>query len=106
MAKARLAKKSQKMVVQEIYRRKDALENKLFQMKYTKLLRAISSSNRMLNAGSGTFAGKVSSIYEENPSDPKTEIPANKFMFENIIKDAFEIQDSSESGEEEKGFLS
>lgn len=59
-------------------------------MKYSKLLRAISDSNRVLTTAGG-FAAKVSSIYEENPSDPKTDIPANKFMFENIIKDAYEI---------------
>ena len=43
----------------------------------------------------------MSSIYEENPSDPKIEIPANKFMFENIIRDVYDIEDSSE---EEEGF--
>ena len=90
MAKAKLAKKSNQVVIQQIYRRKDALENKLFQMKYSKLLRAISDSNRVLTV-SGGFAQKISSIYEENPSDPKTDIPANRFMFENIIKDAYDI---------------
>ena len=87
-------------------RRKDALESKLFQMKYSKLLRAISDSTRMASSTRGGFAEKISSIYEENPSDPKTEIPANKFMFENIIKDAFDVHDSSDEEEDKKDFMS
>ena len=74
-------------------------------MKYSKLLHAISDSNRVLTTGGGCFNGKISSIYEENPTDPKTDIPANKFMFENIIKDAFEIQDSSDEEDDKKDFL-
>lgn len=74
-------------------------------MKYSKLLRAISDSNRVLTT-SGGFSEKLSSIYEENPSDPKTDIPANKFMFENVIKDAFEIHDSSDDDDDKKDFLS
>ena len=48
----------------------------------------------------------MSSIYEENPSDPKTDIPANRFMFDTVIRDAFEIYDSSDDEEEKKDFLS
>ena len=48
----------------------------------------------------------MSSIYEENPSDPKTGIPANRFMFDTVIRDAFEIYDSSDDEEEKKDFLS
>ena len=43
-----------------------------------------------------------SSIYEENPVDPKVDIPANKVMFNTTIKDAFDIDDSSSEDEEEK----
>ena len=74
-------------------------------MKYSKLLHAISDSNRVLTTGGGCFNDKISSIYEENPTDPKTDIPSNKFMFENIIKDAFEIQDSSDEEDDKKDFL-
>ena len=48
----------------------------------------------------------MSSIYEENPSDPKTDIPANRFMFDTVIRDAFEIYDSSDEEDEQKDFLS
>ena len=48
----------------------------------------------------------MSSIYEENPSDPKTDIPANRFMFDTVIRDAFEIYDSSDEEEDKKDFLS
>ena len=44
----------------------------------------------------------MSSIYEENPIDPKVDIPANKYMFETTIKDTFNIDDSSSEDEEEK----
>jgi len=60
-------------------------------MKYSKLLRAISDSNRVLTT-SGGFSEKLSSIYEENPSDPKTDIPA--------------IHDSSDDDDDKKDFLS
>ena len=34
--------------------------------------------------------------------DPKLGIPANTYMFESIVKDAFNIDDSSSEDEEEK----
>ncbi len=43
-----------------------------------------------------------SSIYEENPVDPKIGIPQNTYMFECIIKDAFDIHESSSDEEEDK----
>mmetsp|Transcript_2165 Transcript_2165/g.2999 ORF Transcript_2165/g.2999 Transcript_2165/m.2999 type:complete len:127 (+) Transcript_2165:149-529(+) len=74
-------------------------------MKYSKLLRAISDSNRHYATSKG-MQDKISSIYEENPSDPKSDIPANKFMFETVIRDAFDVYDSSDEEADEKDFLS
>jgi len=74
-------------------------------MKYSKLLRAISDSNRHYTTSKG-LQDKISSIYEENPSDPKSDIPANKFMFETVIRDAFDVYDSSDEEADEKDFLS
>jgi len=45
MAKVNLAKKSQRLIVQQIYKRKEALENKLFKMKYAKLLKCLTDAN-------------------------------------------------------------
>ena len=45
LAKASLAKKSEQRVVKQIYRRKEALENKLFKMKYAKLLKTMSDAS-------------------------------------------------------------
>ena len=42
MAKANLAKKSEQIVMKQIFKRKEALESKLFKLKYAKLLRTIS----------------------------------------------------------------
>ena len=41
MAKANMAKKSERFVVKQIFKRKEALENKLFKMKYAKLLKTL-----------------------------------------------------------------
>lgn len=41
MAKANMAKRSEQIVVKQIFKRKEALETKLFKMKYAKLLRTL-----------------------------------------------------------------
>lgn len=86
-------------MVKQIFKRKEALENKLFKMKYSKLLRTLTDQSRTQIADQRRHP---SSIYEENPVDPKVDIPANKYMFDVTIKDAFEIYDSSSDEEEEK----
>lgn len=47
VAKANLAKKSDRMAVKMIFRRKEALEQKLFKMKYHKLLKTIADASSM-----------------------------------------------------------
>ena len=87
------------MRIKQIFKRKEALESKLFKMKYAKLLKTLADqSYHKINQAQKS---KVSSIYIENPRDPKVGIPANTYMFENVIKDAFNLDDSS-SEEEEK----
>jgi len=67
-------------------------------MKYAKLLKNLSGSNSsLLNSKSKETA--PSSIYVENPLDPKIGIPANTFAFDYIIHDAFNIDDSSSDEE-------
>jgi len=98
MAKARRARRGHQLMVKSLYRRKEALENKLFQMKYAKLLKHISANNSLM--ATSTIQNKPSSIYEENPSDPKMGIPANDFLLASVVKDTFEIYDSSSDEEE------
>lgn len=74
-------------------------------MKYTKLLTAISDSDRVYTTNGGIGA-RISSIYEENPQDPKIDIPQNKFLFNNIIKESFDVNDSSDDEEEKLSFMS
>ena len=69
-------------------------------MKYAKLLRTLSDASYLQEAKERTK--QPSSIHEENPVDPKIGIPANTYMFESIVKDAFNIDDSSSEDEEEK----
>ena len=52
----------------------------------------------------GGKSSNPSSIYEENPVDPRVGIPANTHMFDNVVKDAFNFDDSS-SDEEEKAAM-
>jgi len=47
VAKANLAKKSDRIAVKMIFRRKEALEQKLFKMKYHKLLKTIADASSM-----------------------------------------------------------
>jgi hypothetical protein len=69
-------------------------------MKYSKLLKNLSMTNSLMNSkNKGTVP---SSIYEENPIDPKLGIPANTYMFDNIIHDAYNIEDSSSDEEPHK----
>lgn len=103
MAKANLAKKSEQIIVKQIFRRKEALEGKLFKMKYAKLLKTISDNNQ--KHVSKDLAKQPTSIHVENPIDPKVGIPANTYMFESIIKDAFDIDDSSDEEEAKKDCL-
>lgn len=88
------------MAVKMIFRRKEALEQKLFKMKYHKLLKTIADASSM--ASNKEKLKQVSSIYEENPIDPKLGIPQNTYMFDNMIKDTYNIQDSSSSEDENK----
>ena len=68
-------------------------------MKYAKLLRTLTDQSKTQIQN---HKRHPSSIYEENPVDPKVDIPANKYMFESTIKDAFNIDDSSSEDEDEK----
>ena len=45
---------------------------------------------------------RPSSIYEENPVDPRVGIPSNTYMFESIVRDTFNIDDSSSDSDDEK----
>ena len=40
---------------------------------------------------------KPSSIYEENPQDPKMGIRSNVYFYDSLIKDQFNLSDSSDS---------
>ena len=53
------------------------------------------------------FTKKPSSIYDENPADPKMGIPSNIYFYDNLIKENFTISDSSDSEEDltEKQYL-
>lgn len=99
MARAKNAKKSEQVAVKSIFKRKEALETKLFKMKYAKLLRIITDQSRHQSLNQERHP---TSIYEENPVDPKIDIPANKYMFETTIKDTFNIDDSSSDEEDER----
>jgi len=68
-------------------------------MKYGKLLKTLSDQTYLQKTGAKN--SNPSSIYEENPVDPRVGIPANTYMFDNVVKDAFNFDDSS-SEEEEK----
>lgn len=49
VAKSNLAKKSERLQVAKVFKRKEALENKLFKIKYSKLLRTISDTSNLRN---------------------------------------------------------
>ena len=49
VAKAHLAKKTEKYMIRQVIKRKEALESKLFKMKYKKLLKALSGSCSLQN---------------------------------------------------------
>ena len=80
-------------------RRKEKLEGKLEQLRYHKLLKQISGSARK-SMNQHEFTKKPTSIYEENPADPKMGIPSNIYFYDNLIKEHFTVSDSSDSEED------
>lgn len=103
LAKTNMAKKNEKRLLKQIWKRKEALETMLFKMKYDKLLKTLAGGNYMISQMRKEKG--PSSIYIENPQDPKVDIPSNIFMFNNIIKDTFEVEDSSTDEEDERQFM-
>ena len=59
---------------------------KLEHLKYHKLLRTI-SANCKSSIHQKEYSKKPTSIYEENPVDPKMGIRANIYFYENLIKE-------------------
>ena len=49
VAKSNLAKKSERLQVAKVFKRKEALENKLFKIKYSKLLKNLSDNSYLQN---------------------------------------------------------
>ena len=99
LGKVNLAKKHEQHKVETLLRRKENLESKLEQLKYHKLLKTI-SANCKLSLKKNEFTREPTSIYQENPQDPKMSIRSNVYFYENLIKDQFSISDSSDSDEE------
>ena len=86
IGKVNLAKKNEQHKVSELLLRKKNLEMKLEQLKYHKLLKTI-SANCKLSLTRNEFTKKPSSIYEENPQDPKMGIRSNVYFYDSLIRD-------------------
>ena len=99
MVKVNSARKQEAHKVEKLLRRKERLEIKLEHLKYHKLLKTI-SANCKSSMNQKEFSKPPSSIYEENPTDPKMGIRANVYFYDNLIKEQFAVSDSSDSEEE------
>ena len=78
-------------------KRRQALEAKLFKMKYARLLKLIAQTSKFMSVQT---QNRPSSIYQEVPWDPQTSIPQNKYLLDHVIRDAIDPEDSSDSNEE------
>ena len=94
-----MAEKTKHSQIENLFKRREALEAKLFRLKYAKLMKLLSSASAM-SAMKKDYTMKMSSIYEENPQDHSLRIKANRDLFENVVKEAFNVYDSSDSEEE------
>ena len=65
-------------------------------------MKTISANSKLSITQKGEFTKKPTSIYEENPTDPKMSIRSNLYFYDNLIKDAFNVSDSSDSEEDIK----
>ena len=99
MTKVNQAKREEHHKVQELLKRKEKLEGKLEALKYHKLLKQISGTCKS-SMHQHEFTKKPTSIYEENPADPKMGIPSNVYFYDNLIKEQFTVSDSSDSEED------
>ena len=97
-----MARKTEAHKVQKLIARKNNLEARLEHLKYHKLMKTISANSKLSITQKGEFTKKPTSIYEENPTDPKMSIRSNLYFYDNLIKDAFNVSDSSDSEEDIK----
>lgn len=71
-------------------KRKNLLEAKLFKKRYEKVQKHLNGVPNLDNTLNPFKRPYQPSIYNEIPKDSKMDIPHNKEMYENVIKQAFE----------------